>query len=208
MIINTKPQIVIIDDDITADNYPLVDILSIEYGEENIHIFETTKAGIKFIEDNLSKKMIVLLDIMFGGKPMGFDVFDKITTDKSSLVCFIVMSGNMERIDRSDLIKLINGHAWYFIKRDKSYQEITEAIRKADLYLASRIDGALEEWISQLDETEKNKPILATRQGQEWSLNDILREIRLQTEEGIRIEKNIITLILDLITRGKRSLNA
>lgn len=207
MIIKTKPQIVIIDDDITADNYPLVDILAIEYGIENIHIFETTKDGILFIENNLSKRIIVLLDIMFGGKPMGFDVFDKITA-KSSLVCFIVMSGNMERIDRSELIKLINGHAWYFIKRDKSYQEILDAIRKAELHLVSRVDGALEEWIAQLDEEEKNKPIMATRQGQEWSLNDILREIRLQTEEGIRIEKNIITLTLDLITRGKRSLNA
>jgi FixJ family two-component response regulator len=207
MISKTKPQIVIIDDDITPDNYPLVDVLGIEYGEENIHIFETTKKGIQFIEDNLSKRIIVLLDIMFGGKPMGFDVFDKFTK-KSSLVCFIVMSGNMEFIDRKDFIKLINGHAWYFIQRDKSYQDIIDAVKKAERHLIARVDGALEEFISQLDELERNRPIYASRKGQKWTFDDVLREIREQTDEGTRLEKNIIKLTLDLIAQGKRPIDA
>jgi hypothetical protein len=171
MIIKTKPQIVIIDDDITSDNYPLVDILGIEYGEENIHIFETPNEGIKFIEDNLSKRIIVLLDIMFGGKPLGFDVFNRIT-EKSSLVCFIVITGNMERIDRKDLIKLVNGHAWYFIQRDKNYGDIMAVIQKAEYHLVSRVDGALEEWILRHNTFKREEPYLKLADGTTRSLND------------------------------------
>jgi hypothetical protein len=200
MIIKTKPQIVIIDDDITSDNYPLVDILGIEYGEENIHIFETPNEGIKYIEDNLSKRIIVILDIMFGGKPMGFDVFNRIT-EKSSLVCFIVITGNMERIDRKDLIKLVNGHAWYFIQRDKNYAEIMAVIQKAEYHLVSRVDGALEEWILRHNTFKREEPYLKLADGTTRSLNDILGEIRKGTVFGEEIQKNILNIAISKLQK-------
>ena len=206
MIIKTKPQIVIIDDDITSDNYPLVDMLGIEYGEENIHIFETPNEGIKFIEDNISKRIIVLLDIMFGDKPIGFNVFNKIT-EKSSLVCFIVMTGNTESIDRKDLINLINGHAWYFIQRDKPYEKIIEVIQKAEYHLVSRVDGALEEWILRHRTFKREEPFLKLSNGTTLSLNNILDEIRKGTPFGDEMQKNILSVAISQLQKDGEKLN-
>jgi hypothetical protein len=205
-----KSKIVIIDDSIqSSDDEAYIFELEQIYGKENIHIFQAPDEGIRFIELNRTQKIIVLLDIMFGRKPLplGLQVFDRISS-KTSLVCFIIMSNNIEKLDPVQMVKLVNNHAWHIASRDESTENILKMVSNAENEMSTRIDAALEEWIAQLDEEERNKPIMATRQGQEWSLNDMLREIRLQSEEGIRIEKNIITLTLDLITRGKRSLNA
>jgi hypothetical protein len=208
MTIQSKSKIVIIDDNIIgADDEPYVFELERIYGKENIHIFQNPTEGTKFIENNLSHKMIVLLDIMFGKAPLGFKVFEDIK-NRTSLVCFILMTGNIEKLENKQLVKLVNGHAWHIADRDESTENILKIVENAENEMSTRIDAALEEWITQLDETEKNKPIIAMRNGQEWSLNDMLQEIRIQSPEGMRLEKNIIMLTLDLITRGKRSLNA
>lgn len=207
MILKTKPYIVIVDDDIDH-NYPLVDILKIEYGEENVHLFQDTKQGIDFIEENLSKKIIVLLDIMFGGKPAGLDVFDAIIK-KSSLVCFILMTGSMERIDRDKYVQLINGHAWYFVRRDWPSTEIKKVIKKAEYHLATRVDGALEEWILRHSPEDQNKPYLKTSNGETHTLLSILKEIRAgsNSEFGQEMVAGILNLTIDLLARNKEQLN-
>lgn len=210
MILKTKPNIVIIDDDIPSVNYnyPLVDVLKIEYGEQNIHIFQETKQGIEFIEENLSKKIIVLLDIMFGGKPAGLDVFDAIVK-KSSLVCFILMTGSKERIDSDKYVKLINGHAWYFVQRDWPSKEIMQIVKKAEYHLATRVDGALEEWILRHSPDDQNRPYLKTTDGQTHTLLSILKEIRTgsDSEFGQEMVAGILNLTIDLLARNKEQLN-
>jgi hypothetical protein len=74
--------------------------------------------------------------------------------------------------------------------------------------METRVDCVLENWIAGLDEEERSKPIYASRKGQQWTFDDVLREIREQTDEGTRLEKNIIKLTLDLIKRGKRPIDA
>lgn len=206
MSINNKPQIVIIDDLITRNNYPLVDILCIEYGEKNVHIFATPKDGIEYIEGNLSQKMIVLLDIMFDGKPRGFEIFDEITS-KSSLVCFIVMTGNPEKITFSQYSDLINGHAWYIIQKDRPAKEIMTMIKNAANHLLNRIDGALEEWIVNNSPDDLAKPYLKTRGGKSYSLLDILNEIRQDTPFGRDMVSGLLNLTIDLLARNKEQLN-
>lgn len=210
MKLRSKTQIAIIDDDIPVDGsgYPLVDVIKLEYGEENVHIFQDTDEGANYIEQNLEKKIIVLLDIMFGGKPAGFEVFDTIVK-KSSLVCFILMTGSLERIERSKLVDLINGHAWYFVKRDRPAKEIMNVINKADYYLATRVDGALEEWILRHSQDDLDKPYLKTSDGKVYKLIDILYAIREGHDNtfGQEMVSGILNLTIDLLARNKEQLN-
>lgn len=201
----STPLIIIIDDDIT-DEYPLVDLLKISYDESNVHLFQEPNSGIKFIEDNLSRKQIVLLDIMFGDKPEGFKIFKSII-EKSSLVCFILMTGSIERLKPLELINVINGHAWYFVQRDQPFQQIMQVIKEAEFHQLTRVDGALEEWILWHNEADKNTPYLRTKDGQKYSLLDILHSIRVGDEFGKNIVAGILNLTIDLLARNKEVIN-
>jgi len=203
MATSTKPYIVLIDDDITEDQ-PLIGYLHREYGASNVFLFQEPTEGIRFIEANLAKRIIVLLDIMFGEKAQGFDVFDRIT-EKSKLVCFIVMTGNLEAVSKRELQRLVNRHAWYIVQRDKSAKEILALINEAETHLMMRVDGALEEWILRHGPDEQQKPFIKTRGGESYSLADILLSLRTGENEAIGQEMaaDILAVAIDLLVRDK-----
>jgi hypothetical protein len=198
-------QIVIIDDLIQRGDYKLVNVLDIAYGEANVHLFPNVKEGKQFIKQNLHLKTIVLLDIMFNGKKQGLSVFDEII-EKSNLVCFIIMTGNMEKLEKRELIKLINGHAWSIVQRDESLTNIQEVIHKAALHLTTRVDSALEEWILWHSPQDQAKPYLKTRSGQTYSLLDILHSLRNGGDLGTEMAEGILKLTIDLLARNKEQI--
>jgi DNA-binding NarL/FixJ family response regulator len=200
---STKPLIVIVDDDFTKE-HPLYGFLETAYPVENIHIFQNSADGEKFIEQNLAEKIIVLLDIMFNGKEVGFDVFNEIT-QKSSLVCFIVITGNIEKVSQKGMQNLVNGHAWYIVQRDKSAKEILSIIKGAESFMNLRIDGALEQWVLRHSVEEQNRPFITTRSGESYTLLDILQSLRTGDNDNIgqEIAGDILALAVDLIMSDK-----
>lgn len=198
-----RPLIIVIDDDFTKDQ-PLYGFLETAYPSENIHLFQNSGDGVKFIEQNLSKKIIVLLDIMFNGQEAGVDVFNEISK-KSALVCFIVMTGNIEQISRAGLTNLINGHAWYIIQRDKPAREILAIIKDAENHINLRVDGALEEWVFRHTAEEQSRPFLKTRDGKSYSLLDILQSLRTSDNDeiGQKIAGDIMALAVDLLLNDR-----
>jgi len=200
---NNKPLIVIIDDDFTKDQ-PLYGFLETAYPTENLHIFQNSADGEKFVEQHLSQKTIVLLDIMFNGHEVGVDVFNEISK-KSALVCFIVMTGNIEQVSRKGLENLINGHAWYIVQRDKPAKEILGIIKDAENHIDLRVDGALEQWVLRHSEEEQKKPFITTRSGNSYTLLDILQSLRTGDNEeiGQEIAGDILALAVDLLMQDK-----
>jgi CheY-like chemotaxis protein len=210
---NNNFLFVIIDDNLEAKR-PLVVEAKERYGVDNVKLFNkkkdgqgTPKQGKDYILSNLGRKIVVLLDMDLGSGLNGFEILREIR-DKSALVFFIFTTGQIEKIENDEWIELINKEALFFVSNTDSTERKLNLVEIAKHQMETRIDCALENWISELDEVERNKPIYASRSGQQWTFNDILREIREKTDEGTEIEKNIITLTLDLITRGKRSINA
>jgi DNA-binding NarL/FixJ family response regulator len=203
MRLHRKTQIIFIDDDIDPRTYPLAGMVVDEYGDENVQFFQEPQKGIDYIKKNLDKKSIVILDIMFGGQPTGLNVFDEIIKE-SALVCFILMTGNMERVERSKLIDLINGHAWYLVKRDSPLKEIMDIIKKANHYMSTRVDSALEEWILNHSPQEIDRPYLTTTNGETYKLIDILKAIREghNNEFGQEMINGILNLTIDLLARN------
>jgi hypothetical protein len=203
MIIKSHPLIVVIDDKITED-YPLVDLLKLEFGDASIKLFQDPDDGISFVESNVLSKVIVILDIMFNDEPIGLNVFDEITS-KSALVCFIVMSGSIGVLTPDDLLKLINGHAWYVVQRDDPAESIVDLVKEANYQLTTRVDGALEEWILRHSPDDLNKPYLKTRSGESHTLLDILHAVRQGSKNafGRDMVAGVINLTIDLLARDK-----
>ncbi|MFL0096117.1 hypothetical protein [Tenacibaculum maritimum] len=78
-------------------------------------------------------------------------------------------------------------------------------IDKAYNHLKSSLDNTIEDWIIN-NKTDKEKPIYLTSDGETYSLNDILKEIRLQTPIGKEFSSKLNALTIDLLLRKKENL--
>ena len=93
------------------------------------------------------------------------------------------------------------------LKKGVSDKEMIDELLKADSYINNDISSALEEWINAHSQEQKEKPYLVLADGKQLTLNDIQKEIRLQTPIGMHFSKNLLKLTIDLISRNKEQLN-
>ena len=193
-------HIIVIDNDFQEDD-PL--IVKLRQSYNNVHLFGNPEDGIGYIESNLNQKNIVLLDILFpSNEPDGHEILRKIR-DISYLIPVIIWSGLVESNETfSDFINL---KTFKFIKKNTPFTDIISAIKEAELELETSLEGALEEWIEL--HGQRDEPILVTSSGKEYSLNDILKEVRMQTEFGAGFEKRLLKLTIDLLMRGKEKVD-
>jgi len=63
----------------------------------------------------------------------------------------------------------------------------------------------LEKWIKNHPDDKFNKPYLVSGTKQ-YTLKEVLENIENNTKFGLSMQRNIILLALDLLTRGKRNL--
>ena len=203
----------IIIDDKAAENSPLLLHAKKCYMPENVFVFNHSEnakglpeTGMRYILDNLASQMVVLLDVKLQSTIDGFTIFKKIR-EKTSLVYFILTVGENKKIEREEWIDLVNQEATYFIDYTEEYQAKLDLIEKAKNAMQMNLDCILAQRIEDMDEEDKVKPIVARRNGTgQLSWNDMLQEIRLQTGEGIAIHKNLISLTISRLTRGKLQL--
>ena len=194
--------IVIIDDDIRFKEDPF--IVEIEMKFEKIFFFEDPISGLDFIEQNLQENIIVILDLAFpNNMPDGHKILERIR-EWTYLIPVIIWSGRDE--DKETFSDLINHKAFAYLKKSASTEEMINTLLKAENYLNSDVSGALEDWINSHSDEDKHKPFIATVEGKQISLNDILKEIRLQTPDGRDFSKRLVKLTIDLLNRKKEKL--
>jgi hypothetical protein len=54
---------------------------------------------------------------------------------------------------------------------------------------------------------KRDQVILKTKEGETYTMNDLLESIRKQTEVGITFEKNLLKLAIELFSRQKLKLD-
>jgi DNA-binding NtrC family response regulator len=194
---------VVIDDTISIRDHLLLD--SLEDKGYNVTFFIKPEDGLDFILNHLELNMIVLLDIQFSAtdKENGHSILKKIK-EKSELIPVILWSG-INEVEET-FSDFINNKAFGFISKDASLQESFISINKALNFLKTNLDNTIEDWIIQKNE-DKDKPVYITSNGKEYSLNDILKEIRQQTEIGKDFSRKLNSLTIDLLLRKKENLN-
>ncbi|WP_127138046.1 response regulator [Flagellimonas oceanensis] len=197
-------NIVVIDDNQKMQEDSLIWSLEDRFGKGNVHFFLTPKDGLVFIKENLQKNIIVLLDINFPEDQIdGHKALEEIT-GMSKLIPVILWSAIDE--NKEKFSDFINNHAFGFISKTATIEEAIQIIDKAVKFLEFSIDNVIEDWIIDKNE-DKDKPVYITSDGSSYSLNDILREIRQQSEVGKEFTKKFNELTIDLIIRNKENLN-
>ena len=198
-----KVTILVVEDDIRLQNDPFV--IEAQMIFENVIFKENTADALSFIKDNLDKKIIILLDLAFSSNQMDGIIFLSELRTLSKLIPVIIWSGR-NNITEDEYHKLINETAFAFLKKGASSEEIIETLNNAVSYIDSQVDYAIESWLENHSEEDKNKPFLTASDGNSYSMNDLLKEIRNQTSFGKSIALDINKLTLDLLFRNKEKL--
>ena len=203
---DSKMNIIVIDDNM-KETEPLLVQLKLNFTDANIILKKDFKNGLDYIIDNLNSKMVVLLDYDLGAGHTGTEVFEKIREKTTLLYVIIVTAKLIDDIPIKELVTYVNKDALAIIDKTVSLEDRINLIKKAIHNLDVRVDCVLEHWINRHTEEEKNEPYLTTTSGKEYTLKSILQEIRQQTEFGKTMERKILMLAVDLLTRGKEKIN-
>jgi len=200
-------EIVIIDDNFDIFD-PLVVELRENFPQATVCVINNPDEGLRFVLTNLSKKIIVLLDYSFKtGQPKGHEILLKIR-EKTSLVYVILMTAKpFSTIPHDELVDFVNNDTLALVQNTADTSEILKIVSKAEQQLNVRVDCVLEQWILNHSEEEQNEPYLSTASGKTYTLKEILTEIRQGTEFGKAIERKILLLAVDLLTRGKKQID-
>lgn len=195
-------KIIIIDDQI-KDNDELLIVLEENYSE--VLTFESSVEAINKLPEYYDDKIIILLDLSFPSKePNGHKVLDSIRKDNKLTPVIIWSAVNEVEEQFSDLI---NNSAFGFLKRDVTIKEILSKLEEADTYLNSSVSGALENWIKSHPQDDQDKPYIISVDGTELTLNDLLKEVRLQSKIGQSFSEKLNKLTIDLLLRKKENLD-
>lgn len=196
--------IVLIEDDLKLKDDSLVWELQDRFGDQNVKFISKPQDGLTFIRQNLDRNIIVLLDIDFPENELnGHQLLQQIV-DISKLIPVILWSGVDEH--KESFSDFINNHAFAFTSKTATTEEALERIDEAIAFLKTNIANTIEDWIIDKQE-DKDKPIYFTGSGQAYSLNQLLKEVRQQTEIGKSFANGLNQLTIDLLLRQKEKLN-
>lgn len=191
-------EIILIDDNLPEED-PLIFELKEKYSI--VKLFSHSKEGKEYILDNLSKPLIVILDINFSpNEENGHQVLESIR-EQDKLIPVIIWSANDGSED--DFTDFINNHAISFVKQTSDTDEIIEKVDEAFRKLKLDVATAIETWLEKQEPLEDK--ILRT-EGKEFTATDLIKEIRLQTKIGQKIEENILKLTIDRLFREKETI--
>lgn len=195
----SKFQIVVIHDDLDYSD-PIITELNIQYDDQEVVLIKKSQEGLEYVLSNKNQKMIVILDLNFKtGEPSGVDVFENIRKETSLVYILIWTSSALEDINRDDLKSMINNDALGLMSSTDEVAKILQMVDVAAHSLEVKVSSALEDWIVSQPELDRDKPYITTKEGNTYSLNQILREVRLQTTFGMETERNILLLAIDTL---------
>ena len=161
--------------------------------------FRTVEEALSFIFEHLEEKMIIFLDCKFNMGLQGVDGLMKIR-EKTSLVSVVMMSANsLNQMENLELEAMINSDKLYFIKNGdlKKAEKLVAEIQKK---WVSELDCVLEQWVKNRNSEVRSKPYMVTSEGV-LSLNDVLVRIRMRTSLGLKLEKQILQVAVDSLTK-------
>ncbi len=188
-----KYKLVFIDDNMTdGTNDPFVRAIGKKLSNLELVVFTDPDDGLRFIMDNLNSQMIAFIDCKFEGfTKQGTDLLKKIR-EKTSLLYIVMMSvNNLKQIEGIDIVTMINeDFIWFYDRNNGSSDGACVLIQRIIQNWNSRFDCVLERWLIRHPE-DKQKIAFKQISGESYTWEQILSELRLQTDVGRLFERMI-----------------
>lgn len=190
-------RILIIDDNFEKED-PLVFELKEEF--QDAIVLEPEKA-LNFISENLSQPLIILLDINMPHHLDGHRTLEEIR--KMSFNIPVVLFSAIDEREET-FSDFINRKVVGFIRKNESSENIIFKLKEIANDFDFQFDYAIENWLERQSDEMKNKPFLKTSEGKVLSYNDMLKEIRLDSEIGKKMILDLRKLSIDLFSENQK----
>lgn len=201
-------KIVFIDDNL-SETEPFVQNIRKSYKSVDCtQVFKDPNQGLGYVLNNLNERMIVFIDWSFGAnKSTGIDLLREIRK-KTSLLYVVMMSVNQlanHNFPSESIIEMMNEDNIFYLDRSNSNFEVVRSIiDRIQRDWETKFDCILEQWLIRHPEDNKKEAFSDITSGRVYTWEEILLELRRQSNVGKSFEGKLNEYYIHLLKRAKR----
>ena len=187
----------IVDDELKS-NHPLIVKLGQFFSE--VRLFKKSSDAIAHVSDSLGSRIIMILDLRLSGGETGQASLAALR-ELSYQIPVIVWTAVDEKSE--EFFDLINLKTYAIRDKAESIENMVKLVREADADINYALSNALERWIM-AQPGDHNDIFAVATNGESYSLNDMLNEVRKDTAKGREFTQDLVNLTIELMEKEEK----
>lgn len=190
-------KIFIVDDELKS-NHPLIVKLGQFFSE--VRLFKKSSDAMAQVADCLGSRIILILDLRLSGGETGQTSLAALR-ELSYQIPVIVWTAVDEKSE--EFFDLINLKTYAIRDKAESIENMVKLVQEADADINYALSNALERWIMSQPGDHDEVFAVATN-GESYSLNDMLNEVRKDTAKGREFTQDLVNLTIELMEKEEK----
>lgn len=190
-------KVIIVDDELKS-NHPILVKLGQYFSE--VTLYKKAADALAAIKAGLGQRIVLLLDLRLSGGESGYDTLASLR-DISYQIPVIVWTAVDEK--QSEFFNLINLKTYAIRDKEESIENMVNLVRRADSDINYALSNALERWIA-AQPINHDEVFAISTNGESYSLNDMLKEVRQDTPKGRKFTQDLVNLTIELMKKGEK----
>lgn len=190
-------KIIIVDDELKS-NHPLIVKLGQFFSE--VRLFKKSSDAIAHVSDSLGSRIIMILDLRLSGGETGQASLAALR-ELSYQIPVIVWTAVDEKSE--EFFDLINLKTYAIRDKAESIENMVKLVQDADADINYALANALERWIM-VQPGNHNDIFAVATNGESYSLNDMLNEVRKDSAKGREFTQDLVNLTIELMEKEEK----
>ena len=190
-------KIFIVDDELKS-NHPLIVKLGQFFSE--VRLFKKSSDAMAQVAESLGSRIIMILDLRLSGGETGQASLAALR-ELSYQIPVIVWTAVDEKSE--EFFDLINLKTYAIRDKAESIENMVKLVQEADGDINYALSNALERWIM-AQPGDHNEIFAVATNGESYSLNDMLNEVRKDTAKGREFTQDLVNLTIELMEKDER----
>lgn len=190
-------KIFIVDDELKS-NHPLIVKLGQFFSE--VRLFKKSSDAMAQVAESLGSRIIMILDLRLSGGETGQASLAALR-ELSYQIPVIVWTAVDEKSE--EFFDLINLKTYAIRDKAESIENMVKLVQEADGDINHALSNALERWIM-AQPGDHNEIFAVATNGESYSLNDMLNEVRKDTAKGREFTQDLVNLTIELMEKEEK----
>ena len=193
----SETKIFIVDDELKS-NHPLI----VKLGQffDVVTLFKKASDAIARVKDCLGSRIIIILDLRLSGSETGSKALTTLRKLSYQIPVIIWTAVDEKTIEFFDLI---NFKSYAIRDKDESTENLVALVKQADADINYALSNALERWIL-AQPGDHNEIYAVATNGESYSLNQMLEEVRNDTPKGKEFTQDLVNLTIELMEKEEK----
>lgn len=195
--VKSGTKVYIVDDELKS-NHPLIVKLGQYFSE--VRLFKKSSDAMVQVAECLGNRIIMILDLRLSGGETGKASLAALR-ELSYQIPVIVWTAVDEKSE--EFFDLINLKTYAIRDKAESIENMVKLVQAADADINYALSNALERWIMAQPGNHDDVFAVATN-GESYSLNDMLSEVRKDTAKGREFTQDLVNLTIELMEKEEK----